>query len=151
MGSRLSHTTFMRRLAEEIGAEKIVQVGVRAICKADLKFANESGLRYITANEISKRGSREITKTIHNLLKPYKRVYLTVDVDVLDPAFAPAVANPEPDGISTAILLDILQEVCDKRFVGFDLTEVTPHYDEGVTAIQAAKILFEILCFIKKT
>lgn len=151
MGSRLSHTTFMRRLAEEIGSERIVQVGVRAICKDDLKFAKGSGLRYITANKISQLGPRKIAKTLKEILKSYKRVYLTVDMDVLDPAFAPAVANPEPDGISTTTLLDILQEVCDKRLVGLDLTEVTPHYDMGTTAVQAAKILFEILCFLKKT
>jgi len=150
MGSRLSHTTFMRRLAEEIGSERIVQVGVRAICKDDLKFAKGSGLRYITTHEIRQFGPRKIAKNLKEMLKPYKRVYLTIDMDVLDPAFAPAVANPEPDGLSTTALLDILQEVCDKRFIGFDVTEVTPHYDTGTTAVQAAKIIFEILCFLKK-
>lgn len=150
LGSRLSHTTFMRRLAEEIGSERIVQVGIRAICKDDLKFAKGSGLRYITAHEIHQYGSRKIAKKLQEILNPYKRVYLTLDMDVLDPAFAPAVANPEPDGISTTTLLDILQEVCDKRLIGFDVVEVTPHYDSGTTAVQAAKIIFEILCFLKK-
>lgn len=151
MGSQLSHTTFMRRLAEEIGSERIVQVGVRAICKDELKFAEDSGLRYITAHKIRQREPRKIAKSLQEILKPYKHVYLTIDMDVLDPAFAPAVGNPEPDGISTTTLLDILQEVCDKRFIGLDLVEVTPHYDTGTTAVQAAKIIFEILCFLKKT
>lgn len=150
MGSKLSHTTFMRRLAEEIGAEKIVQVGVRAICKDDLKFAKKSGLNFISAHEIRRYGPSQTAKTIQKLLSPYKQVYVTIDIDVLDPAFAPAVGNPEPDGISTTILLDILQEICDKRFLGFDVVEVAPHYDSGATSVQAAKTVFELLCFIKK-
>jgi len=150
VGSRLSHTTFMRRLAEEIGPKKIVQVGVRAICKEDLKFVEETELRYITAHEIRQRGSRKVAQAIEDFLSSYKHVYLTVDADVLDPAYAPAVGNPEPDGISTIMLLDVLQDVCDRRIVGFDLVEVAPHYDTGATAIQAAKIIFEIMCFISK-
>ncbi len=151
MGSKLSHTTFMRRLAEEIGAEKIVQVGVRAICKEDLNFAKKSGLKYIPAHEIRQSGPRQTAKILQKILRPYRKVYLTIDMDVLDPAFAPAVGNPEPDGISTTILLDILHEICDKRFLGFDLVEVAPHYDTGATSVQAAKIIFELLCFFKKT
>ncbi|HYB93279.1 MAG TPA: agmatinase [archaeon] len=150
MGSRLSHTTFMRRLADEIGSKKIVQVGVRAICKDDRKFAEEAELTYITANEIRQSGSKKVAQVIEDFLSPQKSVYLTVDADVLDPAYAPAVGNPEPDGLSTTTLLDILQDACNGRIVGFDLVEVAPHYDSGITAVQAAKIIFEIMCYVEK-
>ena len=70
-------------------------------------------------------------------------------MDVLDPAFAPAVQNPEPDGLDTPMFLDLLGKVCGHRIVAFDLVEVAPHYDKGTTAIQAAKTIFEVLCCVE--
>ena len=72
-------------------------------------------------------------------------------MDVLDPAFAPAVQNPEADGISTGDLLDIVCALCDKRVVGFDVVEIAPVYDQGISAIVAAKVIFEMLCQIEKS
>jgi arginase family enzyme len=71
-------------------------------------------------------------------------------MDVLDPAFASAVQNPEPNGLDMHTLLEVLFSVCDSRVAAFDLVEVAPHYDSGVTAIQAARVLFEVLCYIEK-
>jgi agmatinase len=151
MQTRLSHTTFMRRLAELIGSERIIEVGVRALCKADLEYANKTGLTYITAHELHHVSTEKVIQTIRDKLANFNKIYLTVDIDVLDPSVAPAVGNPEPEGISTHMLLDLLQGVCDKRFCGFDLVEVSPHYDSGETAAQAARIIFETLCFIEKS
>ena len=71
-------------------------------------------------------------------------------MDVLDPAFAPAVQNPEPEGLETRMLLDVLCGLCDKRVVGFDVVEVAPVYDQGVSAVVAAKVMFEVLCQLEK-
>ncbi|MBC7130885.1 arginase family protein, partial [Candidatus Bathyarchaeota archaeon] len=79
----------------------------------------------------------------------FENLYLSIDMDVLDPAYAPAVQNPEPDGIEMPLLLDILSEICDKRVLGFDVVEIAPNYDNGVSAIQAAKLIFEMLCFLE--
>jgi len=84
-------------------------------------------------------------KRIRELFADTDKIYLTVDLDVLDPAFVPAVQNPEPDGLFPYTVYDLLSELCDERIVAFDVVEVTPPYDNGVTAIQAAKIVFEIL------
>ena len=84
-------------------------------------------------------------------LEPYENVYLTVDMDVLDPAFVPAVQNPEPEGINPTALLDISCALCDKRVIGFDLLEIAPTYDQGVSAIVAAKVMFEILSQLEKS
>jgi len=65
---------------------------------------------------------------------------------VLDPAYAPAVQNPEPEGLSTTQLLDLVLGICDNRVLGFDLVEVDPIYDQGISALVAAKVLFEMLC-----
>jgi arginase family enzyme len=66
-------------------------------------------------------------------------------MDVIDPASAPAVGNLSPEGISVTALLDIISGIVDNRFAGFDLTEVTPHYDSGLTAAQASYITLEVI------
>jgi agmatinase len=76
---------------------------------------------------------------------------LTVDMDVLDPAFAPAVQNPEPEGLGTHTLLDIVCGLCDRRVVGFDVVEVAPVYDQGISAVAAAKVIFQISCQLERS
>jgi agmatinase len=151
LGVKLSHTTFMRCINEEVKPAKIIEVGTRAVCKEELAYAKKSGIAFFTSQQIRKEGPEQITKRLRKKLAPYENVYLSVDMDVLDPAYAPAVQNPEPEGIETHTLLDILCALCDKRVVGFDVLEVTPNYDQGASAIQAAKIVFEALCALEKS
>jgi len=150
MGQSLSHTTFMRRIHEQIHPKKVLEVGTRAVCREELDYAKKFGIPFLTTRQIRKDG---VKKTIENAAKQlanYEKIYLTVDMDVLDPAYAPAVQNPEPDGLSMHAFLDILCGLCDHRIVAFDLVEVTPHYDQGTTAIQATKTMFEALCHIER-
>jgi agmatinase len=78
-------------------------------------------------------------------------LWISIDMDVLDPSIAPGVGNPEPGGICVTKLLDILQWiVMNKKVLGFDLVEVSPPYDNGVTSITAAKIILELACMISK-
>ena len=76
---------------------------------------------------------------------------MTVDLDVLDPAFAPAVQNPEPEGLATHTLIDIVCSLCDRNVVGFDVLEVAPNYDQGISAVAAAKVIFQMLCHLDKS
>lgn len=147
LGSRLSHATFMRRLAELIGPEKVMEVGVRAVSREELGFAEDSGLQYISEREIV--SGEGIVDVIDAFLSDQKRVYLTIDMDVIDPSYAPAVGNPFPGGMSPTALLDILQSVWP-NVVGFDLVEVSPLYDGGQTAIQAAHIVHEALAIAEQ-
>ena len=149
-GLTLSHTTFMRVINEEVKPAKIVEVGTRAVSKEELAYAEQAGIGFFTSHQIRKEGAAQITQQLKEELAPYKQVYLTVDMDVLDPAFAPAVQNPEPEGLETHTLLDILCALCDKRVVGFDVVEVAPVYDKGVSAVVAAKVMFEVLCQLEK-
>jgi len=145
LGLKLSHTTFMRCMNEEVKPAKIIEVGTRAVCKEELAYAKDSGIEFFTSQQIRKEGSARITQLLKEKLAGYAKVYLSVDMDVLDPAYAPAVQNPEPEGIETHTLLDILCAMCDKRVVGLDVLEVAPNYDQGVSAVQAAKVVFEAL------
>jgi agmatinase len=150
MGLTLSHTTFMRVINEEVKPAKIIEVGTRAVCKEELGYADGSGITFFTAQQTRKEGSAQITQQLKEELEPYESVYLTVDMDVLDPAFAPAVQNPEPEGLDTHTLLDIACGLCDRRVVGFDVVEVAPVYDQGISAVAAAKVIFQMLCQLER-
>ena len=150
MGLTLSHSTFMRVINEEVKPAKIVEVGTRAVCKEEMGYADGSEIEFFTAQQMREEGAAQILQELKDKLQPYENVYLTVDMDVLDPAFAPAVQNPEPEGLETHVLLDIACGLCDRRVVGFDMVEVAPAYDEGISAIAAAKVVFQMLCQLEK-
>jgi len=149
LGLTLSHTTFMRLINEEVKPAKIIEVGTRAVCKEELAYAKKSGINFFTSQQIRTKGVAHITQRLKKELAPYENLYLTIDMDVLDPAYAPAVQNPEPEGLETHTLVDIVCALCDRRVVGFDVLEVAPAYDQGGSAINAAKVMFEMLCQIE--
>jgi agmatinase len=150
MGLKLSHTTFMRRINEQLRPAKIVEVGTRAVCREELDYAEEAKIYYLPAHKIRKEGINYAIKCLKEEILDAESIYLSIDMDVLDPAFAPAVQNPESDGLETFTLLEVLGNLCDKRVIGFDVVEVAPIYDQGVTAIHAAKIIFEVLCNLEQ-
>jgi len=151
LGLKLSHTTFMRRINQEAKPAKMIEVGTRAVCKEELNYAKKAGIEFFTAQQIRNQGVKQIVKQLEEELADYENLYLSIDMDVLDPAYAPAVQNPEPEGLETHTLLNILYNICDNRVTGFDVTEVAANFDQGVSAIQAAKIISETLCFIEKS
>jgi agmatinase len=150
MGLKLSHTTFMRRINEELKPSRIIEVGTRAVCKEELEYAKKARIEFFTAQQIRKEGSRRIAEQLREKLAKYNNIYMSIDMDVLDPAYAPAVQNPEPEGIETHMLFDILCGICDKRVIGFDVVEIAPNYDQGISSIQGAKTIFEALCCLEK-
>jgi agmatinase len=150
MNLKTSHTTFMRRINEQVHPQKIVEIGTRAVCKEELNYAKKAGVNYITVQQIRNDGVEKTIEKVEKLLSGIKRTYLSIDMDVFDPGFVPAVQNPEPDGLCTRVFYELLNALCDRRVVAFDVVEVAPHYDNGVTAIQAAKVLFEMLCHMEK-
>lgn len=151
MGLTLSHTTFMQLISKQVKPAKIIEVGTRSACKEELAFAKKAKIDFFTSQQIIKQGSEQVIAELKQKLEPYEYVYLTVDMDVLDPAYAPAVQNPEPEGITPTALLDIACALCDKRVVGFDVLEIAPAYDQGVSAAVAAKVTFEMLCQLEKS
>ena len=150
LGQKFSHTTFMRRLNEQVKPKKIIEVGTRAVCEEEIEYSENTGISYITSLEIHREGLKKTKEKIKKLLEDVENVYLSIDLDVLDPSYAPAVQNPEPEGISPYILHELIAETCKKPIMGFDLVEVAPNYDNGITAIQAARTIFEVICQIEK-
>lgn len=150
-GMRFSHATFMRRLSEVIPAGRIFQVGIRTNCKEELEFARTNGLSFVTSYEIYKNGPTKTIERIRDFLGDFSKVYLSIDIDVLDTPYAPGTTYPSPEGMSLSTLLDILMKTVDRKVIGFDLVEISPPYDFGnTTATNATKIILETIAFIHK-
>lgn len=150
MNQTVCHATVMRRVHEAVKPSMMVEVGTRAVSREEIAYAKDQAIAYVTSRQVMETGVEEAAKRINSLLGDSERVYLTIDMDVLDPAFAPAVQNPEPDGLSTHQLLDLLSLTCSSRIVAFDVVEVAPHYDTGTTSVLAAKTIFEVLSHIHR-
>ncbi|MGB9727902.1 MAG: agmatinase [Nitrososphaeria archaeon] len=141
-GSKFSHATFFRRLLEKMEKDRFLHLGARAACAEEWKFVEEEKLNVIEAHEFD-------VKTIldNQFFKNYEKVYLSIDVDFFDPAYAPGVGNPEPNGLSPKNFFELLTNLPNVRVVGFDIVEVCPPYDNGNTSILAAKLMLEIFAY----
>ena len=139
---KLSHAAYLRRIVEERGSENIVHVGARAFVKEELAFLKEHKIATVSDKEIRNGDGPKLLKDITST---FDRVYLSVDLDVLDPAFAPGVGNPEAVGISARELYDLITTLQNKKIVAADMVELNPTYDNGSTASMAAKMIAAII------
>lgn len=146
-GEELCHATYLRRILEKHDFELII-IGARAFSLEELSYANsEDRVSIIKANELC---DVERVNQVIEAVKKVDSVYLSFDMDVVNPCEASAVGNPSPEGPSVSVILDFINKVCNKKFSGFDLNEVTPLYDNGLTSIQAAHIILETLYSMQK-
>ncbi|WP_307874469.1 agmatinase [Frankia nepalensis] len=143
-GNLASHGTPMRRLIESgaVRGSNFVQVGLRGYWPPADVFAwmQENGLRWHLMHEIWERGSRAvIADAIAQAVDGCKALYLSVDIDVLDPGFAPGTGTPEPGGMNPADLLRAVRQIAlDTPLVAADIVEVSPPYDHADTTVNSA-------------
>ncbi len=150
-GGKLSHATVLRRISEVVGTDGVLVCGVRALCKEEVDFIEQQKIQHMTPWGIRESGLAKTIEHVKAFTHKFQRTYLTIDTDVLDPAFAPGVANPEFDGITPEELLTLATAVADERMIGFDLVEVCPNYDTGATAVAAARLIFEVIARAEKS
>lgn len=144
-GGKISHATVLRRITEKVGTDAVLVLGVRALCKEEVDFIQQHNIQKMTPWEIREAGLAKAAERVAAFARRFEHTYLTIDSDALDPAFAPGVANPEFDGLTPDELLSLARVVANERMLGFDLVEVCPNYDSGVTAVAAARIMFEVI------
>ncbi len=149
-GGKFSHATVLRRISEIVGTDGVFVLGIRALCKEEVEFVEKHNVRHLTPWQMREMGMPSVTKLVGEFAGKFNHTYLTIDMDVLDPAFAPGVANPEFDGITPSELMQIASAVARERMIGFDLVEVCPTYDTGATAVAAARIIFEVIAQAEK-
>lgn len=139
-GEKLSHATVIRRIWEEVGDNRIYQFGIRSGEKEEFVFAKEhTQLTQFSFDNL---------KTKLEGLKGYP-VYLTIDLDVLDPSLFCGTGTPEAGGVSFNELIKAISEVCNYNVVGADINELAPMYDiSAVSTATACKVLRELLLLL---
>ena len=139
---KLSHASYLRRIVEERGSDSILHVGARAFVKEELAFLKENKIKTISDKEIHQGKGPQILK---DHISTFEKLYASFDLDVLDPAFAPGVGNPEAVGITSRELFDLIYSFENKKVNGVDIVELNPTYDNGSTASLAAKIMSTLI------
>lgn len=147
-----SHGTPFRRALEEslIEPEAYIQVGIRGSTSAadDLAQARQMGARVITIERAFEMGIEAVVHKIHEIAGSHP-VYVSLDIDAVDPAYAPGTGTPEVGGFSSFQMLQLVRGLKGLNLVGFDLVEVSPPYDHGdITSILAANLVFEFLSLL---
>ncbi|WP_406138609.1 agmatinase [Streptomyces sp. NBC_01089] len=148
-GGEYHHGTPFRHAIDEklVDPQRMVQIGIRGHNPRpdSLDYARGHGVRIVTSDEFASLGV-EATARLARDIAGDAPLYVSVDVDVVDPAFAPGTGTPAPGGPSSREVLALLRGVGDLRPVGFDVMEVSPLYDHGgITSILATEIGAELL------
>lgn len=153
LGHPVSHGTPIRRLIEDehIPARNFVQIGLHSYVLPDdelLGWMRRKGMRSHHMAEIERIGfAAVLEKAIAEALDGPKYIHISLDIDVLDPAFAPGTGTPEPGGLTPRELLPAIRRLCHETpVVGFEVVEVAPHLDPGyTTALYARRAILEAL------
>ncbi len=144
-GGKSSHACVMRRLLEIKPQPKLVQVGIRSFCELDLVECPEQVKRFITPTMLEDNFEGSLARILDSLTK---NVYITFDLDGLDPSIAPGVGTPEPGGLTWRQALRIIRAVSQtKRVVGADVVETLPLAGEIVTEFIAARLIAKIMTY----
>ena len=154
-GALVGHGTPMRRLIETgaVRGDRFLQLGLRGYWPDDvtLKWMRDQGMRSYEMTEIHHRGMKEVLdESFATLTDGCDGVFLSVDIDVVDPGMAPGTGTPEPGGMTSRELLEAVRRIClELPIVGMDIVEVAPAYDSAdITAILANRVVLEALSAI---
>ena len=143
MGSRFNHACVMAR-AREHGS--IVQVGIRAIDRVELETMDAD--RVYFAHEIARCVRSNDASWMDRVIAQLEDiVYLTIDLDALDPSLLPATGTPEPGGLDWYTLNELVRRVArEKTILGFDVVELCPRPDQHASDFTAAKLVYRVIC-----
>jgi agmatinase len=144
LGESLSHATVIRRICDVVGGNNVYQFGIRSGTRDEFQYGRTHTNFY----------PYEAAMTLRSCLTGLKGrpVYVTLDIDVLDPAYAPGTGTPEPGGLQPAEIFEILAMLQGLQVVGLDIVELAPAYDpSGITAMLVAKMTRESLLALSRT
>lgn len=145
-GSPYSHASVMARVADFMPADKIHQVGIRALCKEEYEFIQEEGVNTYFASAIRRGeyGSNWIEDVVEYL---DDEIYLTFDVDGLDPSIMPSTGTPEPEGLSYTEAIELIRAIkrAGKKIIGMDVVELAPVEGVSHPDLLTARLIYKIL------
>lgn len=156
-GALVGHGTPMRRLIESgaVRGDRFLQLGLRGYWPepATLDWMRDQEMRSYEMTEIHQRGMKAVLdESFERLTEQCDGVFLSIDIDVVDPGMAPGTGTPEPGGMTSRELLEAVRRIClELPIVGLDIVEVAPPYDSAdITAILANRVVLEALSAIAK-
>ncbi len=142
MGEELSHATVIKQIWNLLGDHKIYQFGIRSGLKEEFEWAIHGKHTFI--DQYGYHQLQEICEQLQD-----RPVYVTIDLDILDPSVFPGTGTPEPGGITFKEMLDIIQTLQSLNIVGADVVELSPDYDPtGVSTAVASKVIRELLLIL---
>ena len=143
LGEQLSHASVIRRCWDLVGDERIYQFGIRSGDREEFYWAKE----HVTMKKFDFEGLEEVLEKLEGM-----PIYLTLDLDVLDPSVFPGTGTPEPGGVTFDALRKAAEKVCSRaNVVACDVNELSPHYDpSGISTAAACKIVREMLLALSK-
>ena len=144
---KLSHAAYLRRIVDERGPENIIHVGARAFVKEELEFLTQHNIATISDDQVRNGNGPTL---LQQLTEKFENLYVSIDLDVLDPAFAPGVGNPEAIGITSRELYDMVIALKDKTIKAADVVELNPSFDNGATSSLAARMISVIISMNQK-
>ncbi len=150
-GVKMAHGTPFFHLVDEgvIPGNRLFQLGLRGYWPhaKEFEWARSAGVRWHRMEEIDERGITSVIDELIETIADIPHLYLSVDIDVLDPAYAPGTGTPEPGGMTTRELLPSVRRLAAARgLVGMDMVEVSPPYDHAeITALAANRVIMEAL------
>ncbi len=145
--TKLSHAAYLRRIVEKQGSDKIIHVGARAYVKEELVFKEENKIKTISDWDIRHGNAAKLIKDAASV---FDKLYVSIDLDVLDPAFAPGVGNPEAVGITSRELYEMVCSLEGQKIIAADIVELCPTFDNGSTAAIAARLMSSIIAMNQK-
>lgn len=150
--TRINHATTFRRGVEEgmIDPKRVIQIGLRGsrFSPDDIKWGEDQGFTCITIDKYEDMGRARVIKEIDRVTGAGP-TYITIDIDGIDPAWAPGTGVPEIGGLTPRDAQVIIRSLQGKHLVGGDICEVAPCYDPtGITSVTAANLMWEMLCVI---
>lgn len=143
LGERHSHACSTRRIGEIVGFDSIMPIGVRSFERAEFYGAKEMSLNWLDSFSIRDCGIDACIRKIEKFVDS-SPVFLSIDMDGIDPAFAPGVGTPEPFGLTTWDVRDVITTVSHKM-VGMDIVEICPPFDNGNTSALACRLIGEMM------
>ncbi|MEA3282247.1 MAG: agmatinase [Euryarchaeota archaeon] len=145
LGAKQSHACVSRNIIDDL-TDRCVLIGVRSGSAEEYRYAEENGIMWHSADEVSDSGMAPVMHQAIDALsdRGARRIYLSIDSDVIDPGYAPGVGNPEPFGLEPRDLRTAIR-VAAPHVCGFDIVEISPGYDHGESAILGARLVREFI------
>jgi agmatinase len=150
-GEKWGHGSVFRRAIEDgvVNPRGMISIGIKGPLNTgdDLRYAKDVGIEVITYEDLFRDGQRRLDSYLKSAREEKRPTYITFDIDVVDPAYAPGTGTPSVGGFTSAEILALLRRLRGVNVVGADVVEVLPDRDPaGITSLLAAHVMFEILC-----